>query len=119
MKWTFHPTNKKLTTSLPLSIEVEGFSGEPTVTLSEVGRLELKKVSEGKLRSDFYVGLEGKYILTVKDSKETVHIPLDIAQHRYINFTNEFGSFFLLFLVVMGGIILWTRKIMKYKTRKT
>lgn len=111
--------NKKLTTSLPLSIEIEDFVGEPTVTLSDVGRLELKKVSEGKLRSNFYVGLEGHYTLTIKDSKEVVSIPLNIAQHRYINFTNEFGSFFLLFLVVMGGIILWTRKIMRNKTART
>src|SRR5690606_11207742 len=99
---------------------VEDFVGEPVVTLSDVGRLELKKVSEGKVRSNFYVGLEGQYTLTIKDSKEVVTIPLDIAQHRYIDFTNEFGSFFLLFLVAMGGVILWTKKIMKKnKTVKT
>jgi hypothetical protein len=116
MKWTFHPKNKHLTTSLPMSVEISEFSGKPSVSLSGVGSLELKPVPNGGMKADFYVTLPGNYTLTVKDSNSSASQELEIAQHTYLDFGNEFGTFFVLFLFVMGGIVLWTRKIMQKKT---
>lgn len=115
MKWTFHPTTKQLTTSLPLSVEVEDARGKPSISLSQVGELELKPFKNG-FKADFYVKLPGTYYLTIKDKYESSTMTLIVEEHTYLDFQNEFGSFFILFVAVMGGIVLWTRKIMKKKT---
>lgn len=117
MKWTLYPKNKDLTTSLPLSLEITEWKGSPKVTLEGVGELKLKPF-EGKLKTDFYLALPGKYSLEIKDSLSSEVTELNIEEHRYLDFTNEFGFFLILFLFVMGGIIIWTRKIMKKKTPK-
>jgi hypothetical protein len=116
MNWIFHPKNKEITTSLPMSVEVWDYTGTPSVTLSGVGKLELKPTTQGKLKTDFYVTLPGEYKLQIKDSVSQVDFPILVAQHQYLDFKNEFGVFFILFLFVMGGIIIWTSKIMKKKT---
>lgn len=116
MKWTFHPESEDLTTTLPLSVEISDFEGSPRAHLEGVGELDLKKVAGDKYRADFYVSLPGNYKLTVSDARYSSQRELVIAEHQYLDFTNEFGAFFLLFLCVMGGVILWTRKIMKQKT---
>lgn len=111
MKWTLYPKNKDLTTSLPMSVEVTEWEGTPKVRLDGVGELKLRKVGP-ILRTDFYVALPGNYQLTVKDGASQQSINLDVKEHRYLDFGNEFGFFLVLFLLTMGGIILWTRKIM-------
>ncbi len=111
MKWTLYPKNKDLTTSLPMSVEIEEWDGTPKVHLKGVGDLHLRKTGT-KLRTEFYVALPGTYELTVKDSSHSQSLNLDVKEHRYLDFGNEFGFFLVLFLLTMGGIILWTRKIM-------
>jgi hypothetical protein len=116
MKWTFHPKNSELTTSLPMSVEVLEYSGKASAHLSGIGPLELKRSPQGGLKADFYVTLPGTYVLELRDDNGVVSKELLIAQHNYLDFGNEFGTFFVLFLFVMGGIILWTRRIMQNKT---
>lgn len=115
MKWTFHPENEELTTSLPMSVEIREFKGKPEVLIREIGSLELKKMKEGGLRSEFYVSLPGKYVLEVRDAERFFQRELEIKQHVYLKFNKEFGSFSIIFLFVMGGVVLWTRRIMKNK----
>lgn len=115
MKWTFHPINKEITTSLPLNVEVSDWQGTPKLFLEGVGELQLKNTRPGVLRSDFYVYLPGTYKITLKDLNHTYEYSFHVKEHHYLDFTEEFGAFFMLFLFVMGGIILWTRKIMKSK----
>lgn len=111
MKWTLYPKNKDFTTSLPMSVEVTEWEGSPQVHMKGVGELKLRKVGS-ILRTDFYVALPGQYQLTVKDASHQQSLNLDVKEHRYLDFGNEFGFFLVLFLITMGGIILWTRKIM-------
>ncbi len=111
MKWTLTPTNKELTTGLPIQVEISEYVGTPKVRLHGVGELILKPHGKS-LRTEFYVKLPGKYHLEVRDAKNQDGLELDIKEHRYLDFTSEFGFFFVLFLFVMGGIVLWTRKIM-------
>lgn len=116
MKWTLHPENKDLTTTLPLSVTLSEWQGKPRVILEGAGELELKP--QGKnLVSEFYFALPGQYTLEIKDEGHHEIIELQIKEHRYLNFTSEFGFFFILFLFVMGGIFLWTKKIMQKKMR--
>jgi hypothetical protein len=98
-----------------MSVEVWDFVGKPSVNLSGIGALELKSRPNGVMRTDFYVSLPGTYTLTIKDSNSSASHELEIAQHTYLDFGKEFGTFFVLFLIVMGGIILWTMKIMQKK----
>jgi hypothetical protein len=115
MKWTLFPKNENLTTSLPITIEIEEWQGKAKVHLESVGELQLRPAGD-KLKTEFYVTLPGEYKLTISDSYNTSTHTLQIEQHQYLNFSNEFGIFGLLFLLVMGGIILWTRRIMLKKT---
>lgn len=115
MKWTFHPTNKDLTTSVPLSVEISEWEGNPKVKVSQIGELELKKSKSG-LRADFHLTLPGEYQIEVTDALVKDSLSIKVAQHDYLNFSREFGSFGLLFILVMGGIIIWTKKIMRKKT---
>lgn len=112
MKWTLHPKSEGITTTLPMSIELEGWSGTPRVYISGLGELNLVPV-KGKLRSEFYFTLPGTYRLEVKDKETLIVTDLVVEEHQYLDFKNEFGFFFILFLIVMGGIILWTKKIMQ------
>lgn len=111
MKWTLYPKNKDLTTSLPMSVEISEWEGRPEVHLKGVGDLKLRKIGT-KLRTDFYVAMPGSYQLTVRDASHEQSLNLEVSEHRYLDFGNEFGFFLVLFLLTMGGIILWTRKIM-------
>ncbi|MFP5384744.1 MAG: hypothetical protein ACLGHN_01605 [Bacteriovoracia bacterium] len=111
MKWTLYPENKDLTTTLPLSVEIEQWEGKPSVKVEGLGELKLKE-QNNKMRSEFYFTLPGKYKIEIKDRVSTEVKVLTVSEHQYLNFTNEFGFFFVLFLIVMGGIVLWTRKIM-------
>lgn len=118
MNWTFHPKNEDLTTSLPLSVEITKWEGEAQVLVEGIGPLELRPSPHG-LKADFYFTLPGTYTLTVKDAHHTEVRELMVEQHNYLNFVTEFGTFFVLFLFVMGGIVLWTRRIMKNKSPST
>lgn len=115
MNWTFHPKNKELTTSLPLSVEINNWQGTPRVILEGVGDLELKPISNGVLKTDFYLTLPGTYRLQLLDANSSYAYEFSIKQHTYLDFTNEFGFFLALFIVAMGGIVLWVKKIMKKK----
>lgn len=119
MNWTFHPTNKEITTSLPLSVEVRNWKGRPRVILDGVGDLELKGTPQGAMKADFYLTLPGTYKVTIQDSGSKDFYQFQVKQHHYLDFSNEFGFFFILFLFVMGGIVLWVRQIMKKKTPAT
>lgn len=119
MNWTFHPTNKAITTSLPLSIEVSDWKGTPRVILEGVGDLELKRIPEGAMKADFYLTLPGTYKVLIQDSVVKESYEFQVIQHNYLDFSREFGFFFILFLFVMGGIVIWVRQIMKKKTPAT
>ncbi len=119
MNWKFYPTNKELMTSLPMSVTLENYSGKPTVTLSSIGELQLVKVKDGTLRADFYVLMPGNYIIEMKDANSQFSHQFAVKQYSYLSFTNEFGFFLIIFIFFMGGIILWTKKIMKKPIRKT
>jgi hypothetical protein len=118
MNWTFHPKNKDLTTSLPLSVELTHWEGNPKVLVKELGELELKPHGKN-LKADFYLTLPGTYTIVVKDSISVNQEIIEVKQHTYLDFKNEFGIFLLLFLIVMGGIVLWTYKIMNKKIEPT
>lgn len=111
MKWTIYPENKEFTTSLPLTIEISDYRGEPEVTVEKLGELKLNRQAD-KLEARFYFTLPGEYKLQVTDSNSKEVRVLHVSEHKYLDFGNEFGFFLILFLFVMGGIILWTRKIM-------
>lgn len=111
MRWEIFPKNEKLTTTLPMSLEIYEWKEQPHVYLEGVGELVLKG-DGGKLKTDFYFIAPGRYQLTVQDGLVIEQRVLDIEEHQYLSFTNEFGFFLLLFLFVMGGIVLWTKKIM-------
>ena len=119
MNWKFYPTNKELTTSLPMSVTLENYSGKPTVHLSSVGELELVKTHQGALRADFHLLMPGNYTLDIQDANSHFSHQILVKQHSYLNFSNEFGLFFILLLVLMGGIFLWTHKIMQKSIKKT
>lgn len=111
MKWKLHPENEEITTTLPLTIEVHAWKGKPRVFVHGLGNLELKKQG-ANLKTEFYFTLPGKYRIDVRDSVSHHTMDLEVKEHQYLSFNGEFGFFFILFLVVMGGIVLWTRKIM-------
>lgn len=112
MKWTIYPENSEITTSLPLTIEISGHQGTVNVSVDRLGELKLKK-ENNKLTSQFYFTLPGEYKVKVKDSISSEVRVIKVAEHKYLDFGNEFGFFLILFLIVMGGIVLWTRKIMQ------
>ncbi|MFA7614401.1 MAG: hypothetical protein WCY48_09205 [Candidatus Caldatribacteriota bacterium] len=114
MNYKIYPKTN-LRTSVPINIEVEGKN--PRVDVEGIGRIELKG-SEIK-KAQIYFSLPGEYKITLTDGELIKEEVLSVDQQVYLSFKNEFGVFFILFLVVMGGIILWTRKIMQNKTEKT
>ena len=73
----------------------------------------------GGFKSEFYFTLPSTYHVEVRGDQEIQNLDLLVEQHTFLDFQNEFGIFSLLFLIVMGGIILWTRKIMKKKMPQT
>lgn len=110
MKYSISP-NKDVTTSLPINIEVTGKA--PLVHIDGIGKIELK--GGEKKTAQIYFKLPGEYRITFKDGDIVHHEVIKIEQHEYLNFKNEFGAFSLLFLLVMTGVIIWTRKIMQNK----
>lgn len=113
MKWKFYPTNKELTTSLPMFVELTDIDGKAKVHLSTIGDLNLVKTNKGSLKAEFYVSLPGKYVLQMSDASTRYTHEIDVTQHTFLRFNEEFGFFLILFALMMGGIILWTRKLMK------
>jgi hypothetical protein len=119
MKWTFHPANKELTTSLPLEVVLSDWQGTPRVSVDRLGEIPLTPEGQ-KLVARFYVVMPGRYEVRISDGTSVVAVhPIEVAQHTYLDFTNEFGFFFILFLFVMGGIALWTITIMRRPTGRT
>ncbi len=119
MKWKFYPTNKDLTTSLPMFVELSEVQGKAKVHLSRVGDLNLVKTKHGDLKAEFYVTLPGQYQLEMSDATTRYTHSIEVLQHSYLKFNEEFGFFLILFTLAMGGIILWTHKIMKKSIKKT
>lgn len=118
MKWKLHPENKKLTTTLPMSLEVHEWEGQPRIRIDNMGELKLK--AHGKiLKTDFYFTLPGEYRIEIRDEVNQHEMRVQVLEHQYLDFSREFGFFFILFLIVMGGIIIWTRKIMQKETPRT
>lgn len=115
VKWTLFPKNKAITTSLPMSVEVTEWVGRPKVYIQGMGEMSLKKTPQG-MKADFYMTLPGEYKLTVSDSSNSFEQILKVDEHQYLNFSQEFGFFFILFLFVMLGVIVWCAKIMRKKT---
>lgn len=115
MKYSIQPNKDKLSTSVPITIEVNGI--KPVVSIEGIGRIDLKGTE--KKTAQIYFSLPGEYKITFKDGELIKHEVLKVSQHEYLKFKYEFGAFTILFLLVMGGIILWTRKIMKNKTEAT
>lgn len=116
MNWTFHPTTEDLTTSLPMEIEVSDYAGTPRVNISGLGEMQLKSSGPQKMKTQFYFVLPGSYRIEVRDAQTVAVKEISVREHTYLDFVNEFGAFFVLFLIVMGGIVLWTRRIMKSRT---
>lgn len=114
MNYEIYPKNEKFSTSLPITIEVEGKG--PRLDIEGIGRIDLK--GGQKKTAQIYFRLPGHYKLIFKDGEEVREEVITVYQHEYLDFKNEFGFFSLLFLIVMGGIILWTRKIMKKRTEE-
>lgn len=115
MNYEIYPKNEEFSTSLPITIEVEGATN-PRLDIEGIGRIDLK--GGQKKTAQIYFRLPGEYKLTFKDGEVVRQEVITVYQHEYLDFKNEFGFFSILFLIVMGGIILWTRKIMKNKTEK-
>lgn len=113
MKWKLHPKSEDITTSLPLTLDILEWEGKPRVILDGTGELSLKAQKDGTLKSEFYVYIPGSYRVKLIDSAGTSELEFYAKEHRYLDFGEEFGFFFVLFLIVMGGIILWTAKLMK------
>ena len=113
MNYSINPQSD-LTTSIPITIEVKNFEHKPKLKVDGIGDIELKgqKVKSAQI----YFRLPGEYRVTIQDGSTIKHEVLNVSQHEYLDFKNEFGFFFILFLIVMGGVVLWTRKIMKNKT---
>ncbi len=119
MKWKFYPTNKELTTTLPMYLELTEVQGKAKIHLSSVGKLNLAKMKDGALKAEFYVSLPGKYLLEMSDASTQYTHKFEVKQHSFLKFTEEFGFFLILFTLMMGGLIVWTRKIMKKSIKKT
>ena len=114
MNYSIYPKNEQITTSLPITIEVKEFKKSPKLKIDGIGEIELK--GKEVKTAQIYFRLPGEYRLTFQDGELMKSEVITIHQHEYLDFKNEFGVFFILFLMVMGGIIIWTRKIMKNKT---
>lgn len=112
MKWTLFPESEEVSTGLPMHLEISEWDGNVEVHLERVGQLKLKPAQD-KLRTEFYFTLPGEYKLEIRDSKTAAGFILTVKEHQYLDFSSEFGFFLVLFVFVMGGIILWTKKIMK------
>ncbi|HLT22653.1 MAG TPA: hypothetical protein VKZ84_04390 [Bacteriovoracaceae bacterium] len=103
-----------LRTIVPITIEVEG--NNPRVDVEGIGRIDLQ--GTGRKTAQIYFSLPGEYKITFTDGELVKEEVIYVDQQVFLSFKNEFGVFFILFLLVMGGIIIWTRKIMQNKTEK-
>jgi hypothetical protein len=99
-------------------LEIQETKTLPKVVIKEIGEMKVVVNKTGGYKSEFYFTLPETYHLEVRADGELIKMELPIVQHTFLDFQNEFGIFFVLFLIVMGGIVLWTRKIMKSQTRK-
>lgn len=115
MMWIFHPKGE-LRTTVPMSLEISGYAGVPKVVLEGVGDLDLQASGRDSLKAHFYVTLPGKYRLIMSDRQSNSSYEFFVHEQKYLDFKSEFGIFFILFILVMGGLFLWVRKIMKRKT---
>lgn len=114
-----YPEGEELTTALPLVVHIIDDAGNPRAKIVGVGELELSQHPLGGVKSDFHFTLPGQYQILIKDAREEQSIMLEIKEHRYLNFREEFGFFLCLFSLVMTGVYLWVRSVMKSKIAKT
>jgi hypothetical protein len=98
-------------TQLPVTIDIES-SSKPTVTLEPLGELEVLTIPSG-YRAQFHVMEPLKYSLIVKNASEEWRKDIYFEEQQFLKFDKEFGFFLILFFMMLGGVILWTRKLMK------
>ncbi len=99
-------------TQLPVVGWVDDADSKPTVLVGGMGAAKVRREGDG-WRFEFHVMSPGTYRLEVRDADEAWARELVFAEQRFLEFGPEFGSFTALFAVVMTGVVLWTRRLMK------
>lgn len=113
MKVKILPEN--IRTSVPVFIEVSEVNSAPKIEVSEIGKIAVQKHHKqaNTFISDFYVQIPGEYKIKIVHQSEVYSKTLTITQQEFLTFDKEFGVFSILLSLVMLGVIIWTRKIMK------
>jgi hypothetical protein len=101
-------------TTLPVNLEITEVGSKPKVVIKELGEIKVTKSfkNPGGFYAQFYASLPGDYTISIKTDKDAFTKSIHINQQEYLSFSKEFGAFFVLFLIFMTGIVLWTKKSM-------
>ncbi len=102
---------KDYRTQVPIYIKITDSLELPRVKVSGVGEIPVKKTNNF-YQSHFYIQKSGIYKLEISNPIKKVVKTLNVSEQTYLSFSKEFGAFSVIFIIVMLGVILWTRKIM-------
>jgi hypothetical protein len=117
MKLEVHP--KKARSRLPFTAQVIDVQSPPSLTVGKIGETLsfAPRVQSGdgehRYKVTFWLEEPGEYEVRAISAQETRIEKILVEPQVYMSFAKEFGSFTILFLCVMAGVVLWIRRIMQ------
>jgi hypothetical protein len=95
-------------TTVPIYLKVKNFNLPVIVEVKPIGEIAFS-IKDKILSTHFWVDKSGNYELKIQDKNSIWSKEIHIEKQQFINFTNQFGFFSILFLILITGLILWMK----------
>lgn len=105
-----------LRTEVPIELHILNVDSRPTVSASKLGIIPVHKNGKNYI-AKFYSQEPGEFLINVSTKDVEKHITINIKQQQYLNFYAHFTPWVTATTIVLGVLLLWTKRNLKLKKK--